>query len=135
MKVSYKLLILIVVILLVGCSTKDNAEINDSDVDEGADIEAEKEEEQGDNLPKEIVTIEDKTFDQEDLDFYTLMNKIKITLQIDAAKDEEEIDYYKDQFKYYDFVNANLQSLIELYAVTLLAEEKNYFVPDEKLQK
>lgn len=63
------------------------------------------------------------------------MNKIKIILQIDATDDEDEKNYYREQLNYYDFTNANLQSLIELYSITLLAEEKNYFVPDEKLEK
>src|SRR5690625_2137133 len=70
----------------------------------------------------------------DDLEFYTLMNRLKITLQMDVTKNDEEFSYLKEKVTYYENINVNLQSLIELYAMSLLAEEKNYFVPDEKLR-
>lgn len=120
---------------LIGCSGNQQIDPDADGIDEQDEIKTDHAKEIGENNIKDIVTIEDKTFDEEDLNFYTLMNKIKIILQIDATDDEDEKNYYREQLNYYDFTNANLQSLIELYSITLLAEEKNYFVPDEKLEK
>lgn len=36
---------------------------------------------------------------------------------------------------HYEKTNEQLQNLIEIHAMSLLAKEKNYFVPDEKLTK
>src|SRR5690625_6998467 len=62
------------------------------------------------------------------------MNQIKLILQIDIAEGDDTIAYLEEQRTYYDNINVNLQSMIELYAMSLLAEEKNYFVPEDKLQ-
>jgi|SRR5690625_1128067 len=87
-----------------------------------------------DFIDGKVVTINDHTFDESDLEFYTLMNKVKIILMKEAAeKNDDDLTYYDEQLKYYDFVNANLQELIELYSMSLLAKEKNYFIPDDQL--
>lgn len=78
-----------------------------------------------------VVTIDGHTFDERDLQFHTLMNKVIVILE--KAANETDADRYDEQLDYYDYVNANLQTLIELYSMTLLAEEKHYFIPDEKL--
>src|SRR5690625_6706677 len=62
------------------------------------------------------------------------MNQIKLILQIDIEEGDDTIAYLEEQRTYYDNINVNLQSMIELYAMSLLAEEKNYFVPEDKLQ-
>src|SRR5690625_2068647 len=76
----------------------------------------------------------EKIFDKEDISFYNVMNKIKLILQIDVAEGDDKIAYLEEQRTYYDNINVNLQSMIELYAMSLLAEEKSYFVPEDKLQ-
>src|SRR5690625_3932542 len=115
--------LLVLSFFLISCSTsaETNTETN----------EVEQSEETNDSR---VVTIQEKTFEMDDLDFYTLMNRLKIALQMDETKNDEEISYLKEQVTYYENINVNLQSLIELYAMSLLAEEKNYFVPDEKLR-
>lgn len=135
MKLNFKpFIFLLIVILLIGCSAQENQTKDEDESKEQSEHEmVENEQEDKNSDDDEVVTIGDKTFYQEDLGFYTLMNKVKITLEMDAAKNEEEADYYKEQLDYYEHINANLQSLIELYGMTLLAEEKNYFVPDDKL--
>src|SRR5690625_6946511 len=82
-----------------------------------------------------VVSVKDKTFYEEDLDFHTLMNKIKLLLQKEVTEDEEQLEYLDEQIEYHDNINVNLQSMIELYAAALLAEEKNYFIPYDKLLK
>lgn len=116
------IVILFTFVFLVGCSA--NAEQETPAPKDDASDEAED---------SRVVTIGDKTFDRDDLAFYTLMSQIKLTLEKTAAKSESERTYYEEQLAYYENINVNLQSLIELYSMSLLAEEKNYFVPEEKL--
>lgn len=128
MKKTLKRLTFILIIsslLLGGCATP--SEGSNEEVKE----ESKKEENASDS---KVVTINGKTFNEDDLEFYTLINKVKIQLQVVESNDEDQRTYYEEQLEYYDNINVNLQSLIELYAMSLLAEEKNYFVPDEKLQ-
>src|SRR5690625_96652 len=125
MKVRIGFLVLFSILLLIGCTT--NA---------ATDTEQHKEQEEAQQKnDSRVVTIQDKTFDDDDLAFYTVMNQLKLILQIDAAENDETISYLEEQRTYYENINVNLQSMIELYAMSLLAEEKNYFVPDEKLQR
>lgn len=128
MKKTLKRLTFILIIsslLLGGCTTPSEGS-NEEVVEE-----SEKKEIASDS---KVVTINGKTFNEDDLEFYTLINKVKIQLQVAESNDEDQRTYYEEQLEYYDNINVNLQSLIELYAMSLLAEEKNYFVPDEKLQ-
>lgn len=128
MKKTLKRLTFILIIsslLLGGCTTPSEGS-NEEVVEE-----SEKKEIASDS---KVVTINGKTFNEDDLEFYTLINKVKIQLQVAESNDEDQRMYYEEQLEYYDNINVNLQSLIELYAMSLLAEEKNYFVPDEKLQ-
>lgn len=120
-------LFVVMMVLIVGCAAKSN------DVKQSEENKDNTEMTESAFIDGKVVTINGKTFDESDLDFYTLMNKVKITLEKEIA--EDDTSRYNEQLKYYDYVNANLQSLIELYSMTLLAEEKNYFVPDEKLQQ
>src|SRR5690625_1494754 len=105
--------LLVLSFFLISCSTsaETNTETN----------EVEQSEETNDSR---VVTIQEKTFEMDDLDFYTLMNRLKIALQMDETKNDEEISYLKEQVTYYENINVNLQSLIELYAMSLLAEGK-----------
>ncbi|HLS59769.1 MAG TPA: hypothetical protein VK044_01390 [Virgibacillus sp.] len=107
-------------------------------------IESNEEEEPSvteDDDKSEVVTIEDKIFLYEDLEFYKLMNQIQVDINleeerstIDEENIEERAEFWNEQLEYYENVNVNLQSLIETYAMSLLAEEKNFFVPDEKIE-
>lgn len=89
-----------------------------------------------------VVRIEETTFTQADMAFYTLMQRVKNelnrsedaeTLQGEALNDSNA--YWDGQNDLYDNVNVQLQNLIEIHAMSLLAEEKNYFVPDDKLDQ
>ncbi|SEB21019.1 hypothetical protein SAMN05421743_13020 [Thalassobacillus cyri] len=89
----------------------------------------------------EVVRIGDEVFLDEDLTLYTLMQQVKIELlrhqdeqQLsgDALADRQE--YWEDQMAYLDNYNVQLNHLIELNAMALLAEEKNYFIPAEKIE-
>lgn len=137
-----KWLFLVMTLLLIAtmsaCQDDEAEDVNDQEEQteeqsEGQDVERDRDE--------KVITIDDKTFVYEDLEFYKLMNEIKVDLQV--AKDLEELAadkqedrkaYAEEELEYYENVNVNLQSLIELYAMSALAAEKNYFVPDEKLE-
>ena len=89
-----------------------------------------------------VVRIEGATFTQADMAFYTLMQRVKNELnrsadaeilQGEALGDNDA--YWDGQNDMYDNVNVQLQNLIEIHAMALLAEEKNYFVPDDKLEQ
>lgn len=89
----------------------------------------------------DVITIQDKTFTYDDIAFHQLMNKVKIALQLEkdletlhGEEADDRTQFWNEQMAYYDHFNANLQSLIEIYSMALLAEEKNYFVPEEKLE-
>lgn len=124
-------LILLLALFLIGCTsnaaTEDTEQASADETAETAETEQ--------TADGKVVTIQDKTFDDDDLEFYTLMNKLKLILEMNEAESDDQTEYLEEQQTYYDNVNVNLQSMIELYAMSLLAEEKNYFVPDEKLQK
>jgi len=128
MKLRIGFLLLLSFSLLIGCSTnaQSNTEQNDGE-------EAQSEQQTELQSDEDVVTIEDKTFTGDDLDFYTTMNQLKLVVQIESAEDDNTVAYIEEQRTYYENINVNLHSMIELYAMSLLAEEKNYFVPDEKL--
>lgn len=93
-------------------------------------------------VEEKVVTIADKTFSKGDLEFYTLMKKIQIEINRHfdmASYDGEDLEkrtvFWDDQLNYNENINVQLQNLIEIYAMSLLAEEKNYYIPQEKLDK
>jgi|SRR5690625_4251183 len=128
MKKRIGFLFLLIISLLIGCTS------NAATDNEQNEVEQEQNEVEQQENDLRVVTIQEKTFDKEDLAFYTVMNQIKLILQIDIAEGDDTIAYLEEQRTYYDNINVNLQSMIELYAMSLLAEEKNYFVPEDKLQ-
>lgn len=107
---------------------------NDASVQEEPDEKSQDNTEEQRQDDAKVVTMEGKVFTEKDLNFYTTMNQLKLLLQINTATDDDTIHFLQEQQTYYENVNVNLQSMIELYAMSLLAEEKNYFVPAEKLQ-
>lgn len=133
MKLIRQLSLLLLVGLLSACSanlTSDSAK-NDSPETEERTPPANSE---------SVVSIDGETMTRDDLAFYTIMEKIMI--ELNRAEDEanltgEDLDdknaYWDEQLRQLDNVNVGLQSMIEIKAMSLLAEEKNYFVPDEKL--
>ena len=91
---------------------------------------------------EDVVTIEGHIFTKDDLAFYTLMEKIKIELaraeeteQLKADALAEGNAYWDDKVNQYENINVQLQGLIDIYAMSLLAEEKHYFIPIEKLEE
>ena len=137
--------IMILMLLLVSCS---NDVSEDATTDDGANEEPKTEASQSseDNEEKpdddSVVTIDGDDMTYDDLAFYTLMDKIKI--ELNRAEDEKNLTgdeltdknaYWDEQIAQYENVNIGLQSMIEIKSMSLLAEEKNYFVPDEKLDE
>ena len=89
----------------------------------------------------EVVSINNKQFNQDDLAFYTAMKKIQFEInryfdgqQYEGEELVERDSYWDEQLAYYNNVNVQLQNLMELYAMALLAEEKNYFNPVEDIE-
>ncbi|GFZ86551.1 hypothetical protein GCM10010978_28090 [Compostibacillus humi] len=89
-----------------------------------------------------VVTINEKTFDKDDVEFFTLMEKIRIEAgrhldqkQFDGEEWEGRNAYWEEQLEYFENMNVQLQNVVEIYAMSLLAEEKHYFNPQEKLEK
>src|SRR5690625_129559 len=129
MKVRIGFLFLLIISMHIGCTSNAATDNEQNEVEQQEQNEVEQQEND-----LRVVTIQEKTFDKEDLAFYTVMNQIKLILQIDVAEGDDTIAYLEEQRTYYDNINVNLQSMIELYAMSLLAEEKSYFVPEDKLQ-
>lgn len=129
--------LLLVVFLIASCaSDADSNEAVDKEVENQAADESNQEE-----GSESIVTIDGEDMTRDDLAFYTLMDKIKI--ELNRAEDEEDLAgeeladknaYWDEQLAQYENVNIGLQSMIEIKSMSLLAAEKNYFVPDEKLE-
>lgn len=89
----------------------------------------------------DVIQMNGTTFNKREMEFYTLMQKIFIErnraedLQ-ETPQDEKEInDYWNQQQAQYDNVNVQLQTLIEMHSMAVLAEEKNYFVPPELVEE
>jgi len=137
--------IMILMLLLTSCSNdvSEDATTNDDANDEPkteANSSSEDNEETSDD--DSVVTIDGDDMTYDDLEFYTLMDKIKI--ELNRAEDKKSLSgdelndknaYWDEQIAQYENVNIGLQSMIEIKSMSLLAEEKNYFVPDEKLDK
>lgn len=129
-KQSLMLSFLLTIAFLLGACSEETEEPNTSKQQETNILE------------DRVITIQDKTFTKDDLEFYTLMKKIQIEtnryFDLEQQNDEERKslnDYWDEQLSYYDNINVQLQHLVELYAISLLAEEKHYDVPSEKLEK
>ena len=115
-------------IILSGCSGNEEAIVEKHSNDVVA------------NETDYIVTIENHGFLKEDMEFYTLMQKVKN--EVDRVNDAEDLtgkeldesnNFWEAQNKQYDNINAQLQNMIEIHAMSLLAKEKNYYIPMEKL--
>lgn len=128
-----------ILLVLAACSS---AHVDD--VQDGKNIEQNEDREEGEKASNAqndaVVMIEDHIFDEADLAFYTFIEKVKIEidradelLELTGEKATERQDYWDEQLNYLDNVNVQLQNMIELYAMRLLAEEKHYDVPVEKL--
>lgn|GEM_PF-2714029 len=128
-----------ILLVLAACSS---AHVDD--VQDGKDIEQNEDREEGEKASNAqndaVVMIEDHIFDEADLAFYTFIEKVKIEidradelLELTGEKATERQAYWDEQLNYLDNVNVQLQNMIELYAMRLLAEEKHYDVPVEKL--
>lgn len=130
-KVIGALLVVALLSVLGGCAEK-----------EVRPIEQEEQQQQPAVDEDAVVRIEGTTFTRADMAFYTLMQRVKNelnrsadaeVLQGEALSDNDA--YWDGQNDMYDNVNVQLQNLIEIHAMALLAEEKNYFVPDDKLDR
>jgi len=141
--------LLSVFLILSGCAEKNEQQANESGVaqDDGASQEdgtsqdEKKQVEQAGDSAEQVVTINEKTFTKDDLAFYTLMKKIEIEKyrsadqqQLSDEQLEDQEAYWDEQLSYFDEMNVQLQNMIEIYAMALLAEEKHYFIPDDDLQ-
>lgn len=129
--------LLLVIFLLASCASDGNSnKAVDKEVKNQAAGEYNQEE-----GSESIVTIDGEDMTRDDLAFYTLMDKIKI--ELNRAEDENNLSgeeladknaYWDEQLAQYENINIGLQSMIEIKSMSLLAQEKNYFVPDEKLE-
>src|SRR5690625_657760 len=135
-------MLLIIFLLVSGCGNPADEEentVNGHD-DEPETIGASDDSKETE-LPEHI-TIEGNGYDQIDIAYFTLFEKIKIEMarfedieEKNKGEAAERNSYWDDQLKLYENENIRIQNLIELVSMALLAEEKNYFIPDERLQK
>ncbi|MTW87600.1 hypothetical protein F3157_18445 [Virgibacillus dakarensis] len=135
-----KWLALLLILFIVGCSsekpevTKQKEQTTKNEHTEQSQSELSE----GDK----VVTLNKNDFLYEDLGFYQLMNKIMVELKrsedikkLEEEKAAERNSYWDEQLDGYDKMNVNLQSLIEINAMALLGEEKNYYIPDDMITK
>ncbi len=124
-----KLIAVLIVFLLIitGCSKEDVADSSSGLVNDESET---------------IVKIEAREFVAEDMEFYTFMQKVKNEINriadaegLEGQALEETNKFWAKENERYDHVNTQLQNMIEMYAMSLLAKEKNYFIPMEKLDK
>ena len=131
MRVKWPLVLgLLMLISLGACANESTSAVEQPDNDKNIQS----------NEVESVATIEGKTFDTEDLAFYTFMEQIEIEanryhdLEGLAADTAAERDlFWDEQAAYLENINVQLQNMVEIYAIRLLAEEKHYDVPMEKL--
>lgn len=118
--------LIVFILILTGCSKEKVDKISESVNDES----------------ETIVKIEEREFVAEDMEFYTFMQKVKNEINriadaegLDGQALEETNKFWAKENERYDHVNTQLQNMIEMYAMSLLAKEKKYFIPMEKLDK
>ncbi|RKD24415.1 hypothetical protein BEP19_08480 [Ammoniphilus oxalaticus] len=87
------------------------------------------------------VEIEGKAFSNKDVAFYGLMQQLKIEWaraaemgSLSQVEQEDRQVYWDRQASQYQQSNIQLQTLIETEAMALLAREKHFFIPPEKLE-
>ncbi|MFG6115882.1 hypothetical protein ACGTN9_11875 [Halobacillus sp. MO56] len=133
MKIWVLILGMMVVLITAGCQP-EAAEQKESSSVSAEEVDATLRE-------NEVVRIGEEVFLDEDLTLYTLMQQVKIELL--RHQDEQQLSgdeladrqkYWDDQMAYLDNYNVQLNHLIELNAMALLAEEKSYFIPAEKIE-
>lgn len=122
-------MILMLVGALFGCVEKEESIIQD-DSNDAVETKSDY-----------IVSIEGHQFFENDMDFYTFMQKLKNEVnRINDAEGligkelEDNDQFWEAQNKQYDNINVQLQKMIDMHAMSLLAKEKNYFIPVEKLE-
>ncbi|AOV06270.1 hypothetical protein [Sporosarcina ureilytica] len=122
-------IILILIGTLFGCVIKDESIVEDH-LNEAVKAESDY-----------IVAIEGHQFFEKDMDFYTFMQKVKNEVnRVNDAESltgkelEESNQFWEAQNKQYDNINVQLQKMIEIHTMSLLAKEKNYFIPVDKLE-
>lgn len=132
---------LMIIALLGACSDSGSAE-EVVDNEEAGTAETQADEQTERNPNDKVVTVNEEVFYQRDLEFYTLMKKIQIEINryfdqenFEGAELSERNGYWDEQLDYHDNINVQLQNLIEIHAMRLLAEEKHYDIPQEKLEK
>jgi len=130
----YLLAMMLVGIIMIsfGCAEKKSSLTKKTDTEPVSQVET------GDA----VVTIEGTTLTYNDMEFYTFIQKLKNeSNRIADAKHlqgedlEKSEAYWNTQNEHYEKTNAQLQHMIEIHSMSLLAEEKNYFVPDDQLNE
>lgn len=116
---------IIILLLLAGCS---------DDKQDAADEPLPKTEQSAES--EKVIEMEGTTFNKKEMEFYALMQKIFIernrSEDLKKNSEDETNAYWDSQAAQYENVNVQLQSLIEVHAMALLAKEKNFFVPPEE---
>lgn len=116
---------IIILLLLAGCS---------DDKQDAADEPLPKTEQSAES--EKVIEMEGTTFNKKEMEFYALMQKIFIernrSEDLKKNSEDETNAYWDSQVAQYENVNVQLQSLIEVHAMALLAKEKNFFVPPEE---
>lgn len=139
---KFAVIFLIIGIFLSACSNSEEQPIEGDQ--ETGEVPIEKEDNNKTALEEKdaVVTINDETFYADDLEFFTLMENIQFEInrhydqqEYEGAELEDRNVYWDEQFQYYVNVNVQLQNLIEIYAMALLAKEKNYFNPVEDIDQ
>lgn len=82
----------------------------------------------------DAVKIDGAVFSKEDMAFYALMEKIFIEHSRQSADGESDA-YWGQQLAQYDNPNVQLQTLIEMQAMSLLAKEKGFYAHPDKVEE
>lgn len=143
MKIKSWILILgflLLSLFLVACS--DDGDKNEAVTESESELGNESTNATAKRPTDAVVTIDEEVFTQEDLEFYTFMEKIQIEsgryfdqLELDGQEAKERDAYWDDQLVFLENVNVQLNNMIEIYSMRLLAEEKSYDIHYDKVKQ
>lgn len=95
---------------------------------------AKQPEEAADSHADDAVRIDGTVFSKKEMEFYALMEKLFIEHSRQSASSENDA-YWNQQLAQYDNPNVQLQTLIELQAMSLLAKEKGFYAHPDKVEE
>jgi hypothetical protein len=130
--------IMATLLVLSACNSSIDEEQGNAAMEDETQEESTSEREEQKNTG---ILIEGTNYDETDIAYFTLIEELKIEMgrdeeeqQFSSGEMAERNRFWDDQLQFFENQNVQIQNLVEIVSMGLLAEEKNYFIPEEKLQ-